>query len=108
MFIVEHFDVCPKKAASVVPRYHNRLELSEACFPHKENRLSFQAMARRHLLPFWLTDPKCVINKHHRCQPLYMFHSIVKRFRFSPVDPKGKPSAPFFRREELPFLLFLS
>ena len=45
LFTVEHFDVCPKKAASVVPRYHNRLELSEACFPHKENRLSFQAMA---------------------------------------------------------------
>ena len=36
-------------------------------FPHKENRLSFQAMARRHLLPFWLTDPKCVISKKHRC-----------------------------------------
>ena len=45
LFTVEHFDVCPKKAASVVPRYHNRLELSEVCFPHKENRLSFQAMA---------------------------------------------------------------
>ena len=67
LFTVEHFDVCPKKAASVVPRYHNRLELSEACFSHKENRLSFQAMARRHLLPFWLTDPKCVISKKHRC-----------------------------------------
>ena len=39
LFIVEHFDVCSKKAASVVPRYHNRLELSVACFPHKENRL---------------------------------------------------------------------
>ena len=45
LFVVEHFDVCPRQAASVVPRYHNRLELSEACFPHEENRLSFQAMA---------------------------------------------------------------
>ena len=105
MFIVEHFDVCPKKAASVVPRYHNRLE-TQPVFPHKENRLSFQAMVRRHLLPFWLTDPKCVINKHHRCQPLYMFHSVVKRFRSFPEDRKDMPSAPSSHPGVFLFLLF--